>query len=68
MKRVAITLTFLIFLNHLNANISNLVYRSEYEKVGDLIYDINEIKEGSIVYSIDEGNENGHYSINSKNG
>ena len=68
MKRVTITLTFLIFLNHLNANISNLVYRSEYEKVGDLIYDINEIREGFIVYSIDEGNENGHYSINSKNG
>lgn len=68
MKKVTITLTFLIFFNHLNANISNLVYLSEYEKVGYLIYDINGIKEGSIFYSIDEGNENGHYRINSKNG
>ena len=37
-------------------------------KKKDLIYDINWPREGDIVYSIVEGNENGHYTINSKNG
>ena len=45
-----------------------LVYRSVYEKKEDLIYDINQPSEGGLEYSIVEGNENGHYTINEKNG
>ena len=37
-------------------------------KKRDLISDINHPFEGSLNYSIVKGNENGHYTINSKNG
>ena len=58
---------FCFCLSSLNA-MTDLVYRSEYEKKGDLIYDINCPNEGDIVYSIVDENEHGHYTINSKNG
>ena len=46
---------------------TDLVYRSEYEKKGDFIYDINCPNEGDIVYGIVDENEHGHCTINSKN-
>ena len=67
MEKIIVLLTICFLLTPLNAK-PELVYRSEYEKKGDLIYDINHPSEGSLEYSIVEGNENGHYTINSKSG
>ena len=67
MKKIIVLLTICVCFKPLNAK-PELVYRTEYEKKGDLIFDINDLREGDTVYRIIEGNENGHYTINRKNG
>ena len=62
-----ITLLLSCWLN-VNAQIDTLVYRSEYEKVGDEIVDLNSKNEGSIAYYIVAGNSAGYYSINISTG
>lgn len=68
MNKIILTIVIGISFNYLNAQVTELVYRSEYENVGDVIYDINDPNEGSISYSIISGNSNGYYSINKNNG
>ena len=67
MQKITVLITICVCFKLLNAK-PELVYRSEYEKEGDLIYDINDPREGSLNYRIVEGNENGHYTINEKDG
>ncbi|RXP44538.1 T9SS C-terminal target domain-containing protein [Lutibacter sp. HS1-25] len=62
-----ILLVFIPILN-LKAQTMALVFRSEYEKIGDVIYDINDSQEGSVTYSITSGNNNSYYTINQSTG
>lgn len=58
-----------LFMNHFYFSQTNiLVYRSEYEAVGDLIYDINDVNENNQNYSIIAGNANNYYRINKTSG
>lgn len=47
---------------------NTLIFRSEYEKVGDVIGDLNLTGEGNSSYSIVSGNADGYYDINSTTG
>ncbi len=47
---------------------TTLIYRSEYEQIGDEIHDFDHSLEGSVTYHIVSGNDDGHYTLNQTTG
>ena len=48
--------------------VDTLVFRSEYENVGDELLDLNDASEGAVNYKITKGNTNGYYTIDAVSG